>query len=102
MNKKGFTLIELLMVIAAIALLLSIITPAGKSEMYAQVVVCKSNLRQYHIASELYATEQDERYPDPWRSLYKELQFVCETQRYCRWHKAVNFRIFVNVLRIWG
>lgn len=87
MKQKGFTLIELLVVIAIIALLLSVIMPAlGKAKVYAQEIVCKTNLHQYHLATELYAVEQDERYPHPWKSLYREVQFPGETERFCRWH----------------
>lgn len=90
MKQKAFTLIELLVVIAIIALLLSIVMPAlGKAKMFAQEIVCKTNLHQYHIATELYATEQDERYPDPWKSLYKEILFTGEIERFCRWHNPV-------------
>lgn len=86
-KKKGFTLIELLVVIAIIGLLLSIIVPVlGKAKMYAQEVICATNLHQYHIATELFTTENKDVYPHPWRSLYKEYQFSGEVQRYCRWH----------------
>jgi prepilin-type N-terminal cleavage/methylation domain-containing protein/prepilin-type processing-associated H-X9-DG protein len=85
--QKAFTLIELLVVIAIIALLLSIIIPSlGKAKLAAEDIVCKSNLRQYYYATEMYATEQDERYPMPWESLYKNGVLPGETERYCRWH----------------
>jgi prepilin-type N-terminal cleavage/methylation domain-containing protein/prepilin-type processing-associated H-X9-DG protein len=85
--KQGFTLIELLVVIAIIALLLSIIVPAlGKAKTYAQEIVCKSNLHQYQIATEIYCNENNEELPDPWESLYSKIQFSDEQQRYCRWH----------------
>ena len=93
-NKKGFTLIELLVVIAIISLLLSVIMPAlSKAKMYAEEIICKSNLHQYHIATELYSNESNDTFPLPWESLYKEGQFstsagysVDEIQRFCRWH----------------
>ena len=87
---EGFTLIELLVVITIIALLLAITAPAlNKAKIYAEEVVCKSNLRQYYLATELYATDNDERFPYPWKSLYKETIFPGEVQRYCRWHNPV-------------
>ena len=89
MKRKGFTLIELLVVIAIIALLLAIIMPAlSKAKMFAQEVICKSNLHQYHIATELYLSENDDCFPDPWESLYSKFAFSGETgdTRYCRWH----------------
>ncbi len=93
-QKNGFTLIELLVVIAIISLLLSVIMPAlNKAKMYAEEIVCKSNLHQYHIATELYSTESNETFPVPWRTLYKEGLFttaagysVNEIERFCRWH----------------
>lgn len=89
-RRQGFTLIELLVVIAIIALLLSIIVPAlGKAKMQVEEILCRSNLHQYHIATELYAAEEDETYPNPWISIYKEYQFSGETQRYCRWHNPL-------------
>jgi prepilin-type N-terminal cleavage/methylation domain-containing protein len=101
MPRKGFTLIELLVVIAIIALLLSIVMPSlSKAKMYAQETVCKSNLRQYSIATEMYCNENGDVLPDPWYSFYDSCQGRCsglctdlshqsfpgETQRYCRWH----------------
>lgn len=86
-KRSGFTLIELLVVIAIIALLLSIIMPAlGKAKTYAEEILCKSNLHQYGIATELYSTDNDDFMPDPWESLYSKIQFIGESQRFCRWH----------------
>lgn len=87
---RGFTLIELLVVIAIIALLLSIIMPAlNKAKVYAEEIMCKSNLHQYHLATEMYANEYNSKYPNPWKSLYKETTFPGEPQRYCRWHNPL-------------
>ncbi len=84
---KGFTLVELLVVIAIIALLLAVIMPSlGKAKSYALEVVCKSNLHQYQIATEVYTNENKDWMPDPWESLYAKIQFSGESQRYCRWH----------------
>jgi prepilin-type N-terminal cleavage/methylation domain-containing protein/prepilin-type processing-associated H-X9-DG protein len=85
--QKGFTLIELLVVIAIIALLLSIIVPAlGKAKMYAEEILCKTNLHQYQIATELYCNQNKEKMPNAKTSLYSKEKFSNETQRYCRWH----------------
>lgn len=71
-TKKGFTLIELLVVIAIIALLLAILMPAlGKAKIIAEEVLCKSNLHQYHLATQLYLQEQDTKFPDAHRILYQ-------------------------------
>ena len=101
-KKVGFTLIELLVVIAIIAMLLSIVMPTlNRAKVYAEEIMCKNNLHQYQLATELYITEYDERFPSPWQSLYDSCQKRCsgfcqdqnghatfdgEVQRYCRWH----------------
>jgi prepilin-type N-terminal cleavage/methylation domain-containing protein len=80
-NKKAFTLIELLVVIAIIALLLAILLPSlSKVKSIAQEVICKNNLRQYHLATELYANEYEDKYPQSWASIYKGWS------NGCRWH----------------
>lgn len=89
-RRSGFTLIELLVVIAIIALLLAVIMPAlAKAKSYAEEILCKSNLHQYGIATELYANENDGFMPDPWASLYSKMMFLDETQRFCRWHNPL-------------
>ena len=60
-HKKGFTLIELLVVISIIAVLLSILMPAlTKAKKLAKSVVCKSNLRQIHIAMATYEVNNND------------------------------------------
>ncbi|MCF7954548.1 MAG: prepilin-type N-terminal cleavage/methylation domain-containing protein [Phycisphaerae bacterium] len=86
-TKKGFTLIELLVVIAIIALLLAILIPAlGKAKVIAQEVLCKSNMKQYFLVTELYANEYDDRLPPAWHSIYK----YTDTSTGCRWHDEAN------------
>mgnify|MGYP006274853117 CR=1 FL=1 len=57
-NHRAFTLVELLVVVAILALLLAILLPtiSGARKM-AQVVVCKSNLRQITTALRFYTSE---------------------------------------------
>ncbi len=64
-KRNAFTLIELLVVIAIIALLLSILMPAlRKAKSIARNVVCMSNMKQQNLIFTLYATENDDRFPD--------------------------------------
>jgi type II secretory pathway pseudopilin PulG len=85
-------------VIAIIGILLVIIVLAmGKDKMYAMEIVCKNNLHQYQIATELYLTDQKERFPSPWESLYLQVQFTDEAQGYCRWQNPVyNLDVYAD------
>ena len=60
----GFTLIELLVVISIIALLLSIIMPAlGKVKYTAKETICRTNIRQWALISNVYAMDFNGRFP---------------------------------------
>ncbi len=60
----AFSLVELLVVISIISLLLGILMPAlSRSRAVAKQVVCKSRLRQWGIAFEVYSAENDSFYP---------------------------------------
>jgi prepilin-type N-terminal cleavage/methylation domain-containing protein len=55
-NGRGFTLIELLVVVSIIALLVSILMPAlGKARRQTRRVVCTAQMKQYGIATNEYA-----------------------------------------------
>lgn len=65
-NKKGFTLIELLVVIAIIAVLMAILMPAlNKAREQGQRIVCKSNLKNYTLAIQMYTDDNDDRFCVP-------------------------------------
>ncbi len=60
----GFSLVELLVVIATIALLLSILMPSlGRARSMAMRLKCAHNLRQIDMAMHLYLSGNDDTYP---------------------------------------
>jgi prepilin-type N-terminal cleavage/methylation domain-containing protein len=64
-KKKGFTLVELLVVIAVIALLLSILMPAlNKVKRQAQGVACRAHLSQWALSWDMYLTENNYKFPN--------------------------------------
>lgn len=63
-SKKAFTLVELLVVIAVIALLLSILIPALRlARDQAMRAACSNNIHQHLIALTIFADEHEGRLP---------------------------------------
>ncbi len=66
-KKKAFTLVELLVVVAIIALLVSILLPAiGKARSTARRVVCGTRMHNLGLTIEAFKSDNDGSYPGAW------------------------------------
>jgi prepilin-type N-terminal cleavage/methylation domain-containing protein/prepilin-type processing-associated H-X9-DG protein len=83
MRKKAFTLIELLVVIAIIALLLSILLPSlAKAKSKARAILCLTNMRQMHIAVNVYANNNNQYYPPAYAGDSNPMDMLLESNNW--------------------
>ncbi|MFH1739574.1 MAG: type II secretion system protein [bacterium] len=62
-ERRAFTLVELLVVVAIIALLMAILSPAlTLAKQRARAVVCQSNLQQWGVVFSMYTNEHHGRF----------------------------------------
>jgi prepilin-type N-terminal cleavage/methylation domain-containing protein/prepilin-type processing-associated H-X9-DG protein len=85
-NKKhvtGFTLIELLVVIAIIAILASLLLPAlARAKGKALSIKCVSQFKQIGIATEMFASDNDDELPGNQHSLPLRPSWVAQLTNY--------------------
>src|SRR5688500_1672217 len=82
-RRLGCTLVELRVVIAIIALLISILLPSlNKAREAAKAVACASNLRQMGIGAASYAANNRGWLPPPTYSGGSAVPFIIETARF--------------------
>ena len=63
-SRGAFTLVELLVVIAILGILSTLLLPAlARAKSLARAVVCAHHLRQWGVATHLYAGDHDDRLP---------------------------------------
>jgi prepilin-type processing-associated H-X9-DG protein len=64
MKRASFTLLELLVVVAGIAVLASLLLPVlSRAKLRVRDVACLNNLRQWGLATQLYAADHDDYLP---------------------------------------
>ena len=64
LGHPAFTVVDLMVVITVVGILAALVLPAlSKSKLSARATGCLSNLRQIGLALQLYADENESRYP---------------------------------------
>lgn len=98
-TSAAFTVMELLVTIAVITLLIAVLYPiARKARGQTRATVCMSNLKQWSLGYQLYATENDSRYPptgltdttDTWMTKLSTYCSDIQTVRNCPCATKVN------------
>lgn len=88
MLKAAFTLVEMLIVVAIIALLVALIFPVlNQAKSSAKKSACLNNLHQIVAATQLYVTDNDQKYPP--NSYYEASGFARQNTVY--WFFGIVF-----------
>lgn len=88
--RSGFTLVELLVVVAIIAMLLSILLPAlQRARAVAKETACLANMKQIMLGMQLYTTDS-RAFPDPTDTSAYNLHPSSDERRAARWHLFFN------------
>jgi prepilin-type N-terminal cleavage/methylation domain-containing protein/prepilin-type processing-associated H-X9-DG protein len=81
-ERRGFTIVELLVVVAVVAILVGLLSPAlAKAKAQAQGLRCRANLHQLQFAALLYAGDNEDRVVPNWSFLRRSWVFCGDYAR---------------------
>ena len=88
-RSRGFTLVELLVVVAIIALLISILLPSlSKAREQARSIKCGANQKQMVQGNHMYANEAEDYFVSLWRQLPGQGRF--------QWYRNAKYRSMLD------
>ena len=91
-NRKGFTLIELLVVVAIITTLIAMLLPAlNQARSVAQSVVCATTMRQFALASQMYANDHHGANPNTTKSVNANDSSMSYSEKSRHWYAKALF-----------